>query len=244
MNSLEEAARPSLIYTNIQKESSQARLQLIDKSRIAEIRIINSNPVQIIRKREELFKPIKIIGNTNFPSILRTDCSKVWTRVQQSNKQNIYKHDLQAKHEEDPGISLNDNSQPETKQITQKENGVIEVHLDLNRPQSQKQEDLKSQSESSQPQHLCNKGNTAGDSKLAVRSDVVNKTLLRSLKRYYTSEFEKVVKCNLHGKLPNKDEIFDKLRKFTVEIYQNDARFTLPEFSSVTMNDLIFYMGV
>ena len=95
----------------------------------------------------------------------------------------------------------------------------------------------------------ANKSNTKINSpiinnRLAVRSDVVNKTLLRSLKRYYTSEFEKLVNCNLHGKIAQKEEVFEKLKQFTIEIYQNDDRFKLPEFKDVTMKDLIFYMGV
>lgn len=82
------------------------------------------------------------------------------------------------------------------------------------------------------------------DKKLAVRSDVVNKTLLRSLKRYYTAKFDESTKGKLQNKGNQKDELYVKLKEFTEAIYKDDPRFNLSEFVGVTMEDLVFYMGI
>lgn len=73
---------------------------------------------------------------------------------------------------------------------------------------------------------------------------MVNKTLLRSLKRYYTAKFEEQTKSKMLGKTAQKDELHDKLREFTRSVYEGDKRFNLPEFAEVTMDDLVFYMGI
>lgn len=82
------------------------------------------------------------------------------------------------------------------------------------------------------------------DKKLAIRSDVVNKTLLRSLKRYYTAKFEADPRFRTTSRSPQKDEVYEKIREFTEEIYTGDKRFNEPEFSEVTMDALVFYMGI
>lgn len=82
------------------------------------------------------------------------------------------------------------------------------------------------------------------DKKLAIRSDVVNKTLLRSLKRYYTAEFERQTQSKISTKSTQKEEVYQKIRDFTESIYQDEPRFGLSEFNDVTMDDLFFYMGI
>lgn len=82
------------------------------------------------------------------------------------------------------------------------------------------------------------------DSKLAIRSDVVNKTLLRSLKRYYTARFEQDTSYKTAGKFDTKQEIYEKLTEFTRSIYEGDKRFDIEEFSGVTFENLTFYMGI
>lgn len=161
-----------------------------------------------------------------------------------SIKQSQYKSNFEPKQTLFTEIKQKYEEKFQAMQITNINDEEIKTCLDSNSFQGRETQDTIVKSKSEQAEQLLSKTNSSSESKLAVRSDVVNKTLLRSLKRYYTSEFEKVVKWNLHGKLINKDEIFDKLKKFTKEIYQNDARFNLPEFSGVTIDDLIFYMGV
>ena len=82
------------------------------------------------------------------------------------------------------------------------------------------------------------------DKKLAVRSDVVNKTLLRSLKRYYTAKFEEETGYKRLSKDQQKKQIRTLLTDFTMKIYEGDTRFALDEFSKVSMDDLVFYMGI
>lgn len=82
------------------------------------------------------------------------------------------------------------------------------------------------------------------DSKLAIRSDVVNKTLLRSLKRYYTARFEQDTNYKTVGKFDTKQEIYEKLTEFTRSIYEGDRRFDVEEFSDVSFENLTFYMGI
>jgi len=85
---------------------------------------------------------------------------------------------------------------------------------------------------------------TPSQSHLAIRSDVVNKTLLRSLKRYYTSLFEKEYELEPHSKHESKDEYFSKIKDFTCKIYKDDSKISSPEFRDVTFDDLSFYMGL
>jgi hypothetical protein len=79
---------------------------------------------------------------------------------------------------------------------------------------------------------------------LANRSDVVNKTLLRSLKRYYTKKFKEATDYRAAGKCCTNKEMYDMLTEFTRQIYENNKNFELKEFAEVTLEDLTFYMGI
>jgi len=200
-------------------------------------------PSTVYKKQENDAAPFKVIGRISLQESRRNHYSYAWT--------------IHSKLSSDsaPGQADEEKqSQPaeleETKQPAVHEERSTEDEKDLNNIVSAMQKDSDLLNDLDDKSWL---GHTKGsksrpraisDKKLAVRSDVVNKTLLRSLKRYYTAKFENDVKYKSPTKSAQKDELFLKLQQFTSEIYQDDPRFDLPEFSGVTMEDLVFYMGI
>lgn len=73
---------------------------------------------------------------------------------------------------------------------------------------------------------------------------MVNKTLLRSLKRFYTAKFENDLKFKQESKFNKSVDFLSNIEEFTKAIYLDDPRFKLPKFAGVSMSDLVFYMGM
>lgn len=198
------------------------------------------------KPKVDMFTPIKIIGKLNLKSHLSSKPGYAWSIV----KKNSTSTDNHSLNEEKPQA---ENKEEELKGSVQGEDKTTSDGKDkadnsvLVLPESSSQDlidEFQNKPWMQDPKSHKNKQKAVPDKKLAVRSDVVNKTLLRSLKRYYTSLFEEETKQKLSGKEAQKDELHEKLKAFTISIYTGDERFNLPEFQDVTMDDLVFYMGI
>lgn len=84
----------------------------------------------------------------------------------------------------------------------------------------------------------------AVNKRLAVRSDVVNKTLLRALKRYYTAKFENENSAFHTHKNEKKEVVYQRIKDFAITVYKGDRNIGKEEFSDITIEDLCFYMGI
>jgi hypothetical protein len=77
---------------------------------------------------------------------------------------------------------------------------------------------------------------------LAKRKDVVNKTLLRSVKRYYTSLFEQFTKENLYTKQERREFWKDYIAEFTKSIF-GDYMDTITPDSGVAIEEVNAFMS-
>lgn len=77
---------------------------------------------------------------------------------------------------------------------------------------------------------------------LAKRKDVVNKTLLRSVKRYYTSLFENFMKENQYSKQEKREFWKDYIEEFTKTIF-GDYMDTITPESGVTIQEVNAFMA-
>jgi hypothetical protein len=83
------------------------------------------------------------------------------------------------------------------------------------------------------------KHNSKTKKNISLRSDVVNKTLVRSIKRYYTSLFfSKVPQSSL------KHNFSSNIKSFTESIYKNCPLLQNPKFAHITLSDLCFYLSM
>ena len=88
---------------------------------------------------------------------------------------------------------------------TEEDKDNKDIHLELqSHKDSDELDNLNEQSWMCNNKGSKSKPKAIPDKRLAVRSDVVNKTLLRSLKRYYTAEFENFTQFKLQGKTMQK----------------------------------------
>ena len=77
---------------------------------------------------------------------------------------------------------------------------------------------------------------------LAKRKDVVNKTLLRSVKRYYTSLFEQFTKENLYTKQERREFWKAYISEFTKSIF-GDYMSTITPESGITLEEVNAFMS-
>ena len=244
--SLNDALSSSFNYRGLNTTQNSVQMNEPKPKRIS---IINSTPTKLVKQVDDDFKPMKIIGRIDLSSHLRSNSAYAWTHIVKEANPDPCKANSSTKEAESTPtresrmVSVNEEHSTEE----DKENKDIMAESDSQKESEKDSDDMKNLNEQS---WLWNtkgsrlKPKAIHDKKLAVRSDVVNKTLLRSLKRYYTAEFENFSKFKLQSKSTQKNEIYAKLIEFTTKIYEDDDRFKQPEFSKVTMSDVIFYMGI
>jgi hypothetical protein len=200
---------------------------------------------RVYSNREDIFTPLKVIGRIDLKGHLIQRPGYAWRPFK--------KDSYSTMNESQPDEQKNDKS--EDKDVfferNNKENadGRVETSGEGNAISIEGEEediirDFQSKPWMQDPKANKSRPKSFPDKKLAIRSDVVNKTLLRSLKRYYTAEFEKTTLNTLSGKFTSKSEVYRTIKEFTENIYDGERRFNLDEFADVQLDELVFYMGI
>jgi hypothetical protein len=201
-------------------------------------------------KTQHGYIPLKTIGNVNYVCDAKKSAKYPWTiyqKVTSSTKDDSEIEEQKSIPDKQKDHSVNqrifESSDRKTlhkpsPNIDDQSNDLIETFQDKPWMQQKSIDKLiENDTASIKPKRRIGR-------KLAIRSDVVNKTLLRSLKRYYTAKFETATDYKAAGKFCTNKEMYDMLTEFTRQIYENNKRFELKEFSEVTLEDLTFYMGI
>lgn len=189
------------------------------------------------------FTPLNIVGNINWMHNLASSKDYAWTPI----------HKLSSTSTDQSLSEENLNESELLDEFVKKPSGVVapyecaighniglEESKVIGKPELQSF-DLMKEFENQFP---FNKPKSVADSKLAVRSDVVNKTLLRSLKRYYTAKFEHETGFKNLSKEQQKANVKQIVRDFAISVYKDDERFQLEEFKDVDLEGLILYMSI
>ena len=167
--------------------------------------IINWTPHRLQAGKVDSFKPLAIIGRIDLSTNLRTKCTYAWTRMLNEANQSTCQLNIASIQSQMHAASQSKLVSVNEERSTEEDKDNKDIHLELqSHKDSEELDNLNEQSWMCNNKGSKSKPKAIPDKRLAVRSDVVNKTLLRSLKRYYTAEFENFTQFKLQGKTMQK----------------------------------------
>lgn len=196
------------------------------------------------KNEQDMFNALKVVNKIDLKAHAYSNPGYAWKVYKKTSSSTLSESSI----EEKKVVSIPDETTKNQSQALNAGDHLEEAKptesYELDNCNADSIEDFENKSWMQDPKSNKSRPKSIPDKKLAVRSDVVNKTLLRSLKRYYTAKFEELTQGKFQGKSAQKDELYSKLREFTESVYKGDHRFNYPEFSDVKMEDLVFFNGI
>lgn len=237
----------AVLFNNGEAEmrATQIKTDLQANHELSEAPMEHEVASRLNNNRQDIFTPLKVIGKIDLKGHLNHQPGYAWKPYKKDSYSTMNESqpdEQKDEKSEEKDVSFDCNDEENAEGRVEISNGANAI--DIENEDEDIIRDFQNKPWMQDPKANKSRPKSFPDKKLAIRSDVVNKTLLRSLKRYYTAEFEKTSLDKLSGKSTSKSEICRMIREFTQTIYEGERRFDLDEFADVQMDELVFYMGI